>query len=415
MAMLVITRKFQDLKDRDAEGFFSNRGIYHNVFFGCLALWFYAWWFGLWFVELARAFPRDYPGRFFLFASASALAGFALSRLLRCKSLLLGAVPSMAFALGFLLYVIFSRTAGFWNTPALIPSYNFFQGLYRWGWPAFFVSQGLIAAPAKKDVHEALRGTWTFILILTASAVLASSGRALTLRFNLAPSWRSFAGLLPLFAAVGALSALSGKGFSKSLGETTKRLLFFVLPLIFCAVLGLWFVVTLFLSGNPSPLPLYIPLINPLDLLEAFSVLIFLYWQASLGKSGAKEALSRGVLFVIGDIAVFLFVTALLARSMHFYGNIPYGSLFGSDTFQLGLFILWALCGIAHIIAGTRLAFRRIWIAGAALTVVDIAKLLLLDLAAAGAPVRIVSFFAAGLILLFIGWVSPLPPSRKEP
>jgi uncharacterized membrane protein len=148
--------------------------------------------------------------------------------------------------------------------------------------------------------------------------------------------------------------------------------------------------------------------------LEAFSILVFLYWQSSLAKTRPDRALARHALFALTDAAVFFLVTALLARSMHFYGGLPYRSLFASEAFQLGLFILWALYGVAHIIAGTRLGFRRVWIAGAALTVTDIAKLLLLDLSGAGAPVRIISFFAAGLILLFIGWVSPLPPSSKS-
>jgi len=45
---------------------------------------------------------------------------------------------------------------------------------------------------------------------------------------------------------------------------------------------------------------------------------------------------------------------------------------------------------------------------------VDIAKLLVLDLANSGTVTRIVSFFIAGIVLLFIGWRSPLPPKRKS-
>jgi uncharacterized membrane protein len=96
---------------------------------------------------------------------------------------------------------------------------------------------------------------------------------------------------------------------------------------------------------------------------------------------------------------------------MHFYQNIRYNRLFDSALFQLGLFILWALYGIAHIIAGSRMTNRKIWIAGAALTICAVLKLIVLDLAWAGTVIRIVSLFASGLVLLFIGWVSPLPPS----
>jgi uncharacterized membrane protein len=46
--------------------------------------------------------------------------------------------------------------------------------------------------------------------------------------------------------------------------------------------------------------------------------------------------------------------------------------------------------------------------------VVDIAKLLIWDLAGTAPVIRIISFFVAGLILLFIGWVAPLPPSAAS-
>jgi uncharacterized membrane protein len=46
--------------------------------------------------------------------------------------------------------------------------------------------------------------------------------------------------------------------------------------------------------------------------------------------------------------------------------------------------------------------------------VADIGKLLLFDMADIGVPYRILSFFIAGLILLFIGWAAPLPPAGEE-
>jgi uncharacterized membrane protein len=112
---------------------------------------------------------------------------------------------------------------------------------------------------------------------------------------------------------------------------------------------------------------------------------------------------------------VFLWLTAILARSFHFYGHIPYSRLPVSAGFHLGLFIFLAFYGIAHIIAGRRMLLRRVWIAGAVFTAAAIGKLLLLDLAGTGAVTRIFSFFIAGLILLFIGWAAPLPPAEKIP
>jgi uncharacterized membrane protein len=178
--------------------------------------------------------------------------------------------------------------------------------------------------------------------------------------------------------------------------------------------MGIWFLVTLFLSGDPAPLPFNIPNLNPLDLEEAFCIVLFLLWQTALRKRTDLPVMKTQVLVVSIDAAAFLFAIAVCARSVHFYGGVPYDRVFDSDIFHLCLFILWAVYGIGHIIAGSRLSLRQVWIAGTILTVADIAKLLILDLAGTGAVTRIVSFFIAGILLLFIGWAAPLPPAEKN-
>jgi uncharacterized membrane protein len=196
--------------------------------------------------------------------------------------------------------------------------------------------------------------------------------------------------------------------------EFRSRLVFFVLPLILCCIMGLWFMITLFLPGDPAPQPFYIPILNPLDLEEAFCLVLFLLWQSALLNRGDLPVLKKPVLFVVTDVLVFLFAMALTARSVHFYGQVPYYRIFDSPVFHLCLFILWAVYGIGHIIGGSRFSQRKVWIAGAVLTVTDIAKLLLLDMSGTGTVTRIVSFFIAGLLLLFIGWAAPLPPAAEE-
>jgi uncharacterized membrane protein len=194
-----------------------------------------------------------------------------------------------------------------------------------------------------------------------------------------------------------------------------------MLPLILCGILGLWFLVTLFWSGNPKPLPFYIPIINPLDLQQGFCIAGITLWFLQNRKTIASIAKDKS--FILGDLMVFLWITAIIGRSVHFYGkpDIPNIStpvissrILASPSFHLGIFIFWGIYGIAHIILGHRLALRPLWIAGAILTVADIGKLLILDLAGTGAITRIISFFIAGLILLFIGWVAPLPPPVSQ-
>jgi uncharacterized membrane protein len=111
---------------------------------------------------------------------------------------------------------------------------------------------------------------------------------------------------------------------------------------------------------------------------------------------------------------VFLWLTALVARSSHYFLGIPLYKVLFSGQFHLALIVVWGLYGIGHILAGHKKSLRNLWLAGAALTVIDIAKLLFIDLAQTGTITRIISFFIAGLLLLFIGWAAPLPPVSRE-
>ena len=57
---------------------------------------------------------------------------------------------------------------------------------------------------------------------------------------------------------------------------------------------------------------------------------------------------------------------------------------------------------------------KKIWIAAALLGVV-VAKLFLVDLADRGGLFRIISFLSVGVLLLLVGYFSPVPPRQDEP
>jgi uncharacterized membrane protein len=386
-----------------------------------LGIWAFAWWFGGWFYEIYRGLSHP-PEIFFLVCSATALGAYGASRLLRSSVFRLGIIPPFVYGvfifLGFFIFQVHNYLRG---EPWMILSRNYFTGLYLWAWLAFFAVQSLLIVLMRKELRKDLHGIWALIFIFISLEILSASGRALSLSYGLAPAWTSFAGLLPVFAAMMGISFLARRFPAPPSGEADRtgegsgaRLFFYILPLVLSCVLGLWFIVSLFLSGDPAPLPFYIPVINPLDLEEAFCIVLFLLWQSSLLKRGDLPAMKERTLFISIDAMIFLFTSALCARSVHFYGDIPYRRLIYSDVFHLCIFILWAVYGIGHVIAGNKLRLRRLWIAGAVLMVGDVAKFILLDLANAGTALRIVSFFVAGLLLLFIGWAAPLPPSAGE-
>jgi len=66
------------------------------------------------------------------------------------------------------------------------------------------------------------------------------------------------------------------------------------------------------------------------------------------------------------------------------------------------------------MLAATRSGNRVVWLVGAVLLGVVIAKLFLVDLSRSGSVERIVSFVGVGLLMLVVGYFSPLPPARES-
>ena len=73
-----------------------------------------------------------------------------------------------------------------------------------------------------------------------------------------------------------------------------------------------------------------------------------------------------------------------------------------------------AITGVSLMILGNRRASRMVWIAGAALLAIVVAKLFLIELADRGGLYRIVSFIGVGLAFLVVGYFAPVPVKRPE-
>jgi uncharacterized membrane protein len=81
----------------------------------------------------------------------------------------------------------------------------------------------------------------------------------------------------------------------------------------------------------------------------------------------------------------------------------------------VALSIFWTVLALVAMITATRRGLRVLWSCGAALMGVVVIKLFLMDLAKVGGVERIVLFIAVGVLMLVIGYFSPLPPREKKP
>jgi uncharacterized membrane protein len=166
-------------------------------------------------------------------------------------------------------------------------------------------------------------------------------------------------------------------------------------------------------DGSAAPLP-YVPLLNPLELGLCLALAALALWLRALPPSSPWRE-PKGQAVVFGASALALYTGALLRACSH-YGGVAWDAqaLASSWLVQVSLTIGWALCGVAIMVTGTRRALRLVWVVGACLLGVVVVKLFLVDLADRGGLFRILSFLSVGVLLLGVGYFSPVPPGQDD-
>jgi uncharacterized membrane protein len=170
-------------------------------------------------------------------------------------------------------------------------------------------------------------------------------------------------------------------------------------------------------SGNSWPLP-YLPLINPLDGTTLLVLISLICWYRTIRGSLpdlAQHMPQREAMLAL-TATLFIWLNAILLRSIHHWCGVPFTvhDLFSSLTVQTTLSICWCLLALTVMTQATRRGLRLIWMSGAGLLGAVVGKLFLVDLAGHGSIARIVSFVVVGLLILLIGWFSPVPPRAVD-
>ena len=179
--------------------------------------------------------------------------------------------------------------------------------------------------------------------------------------------------------------------------------------------LGAWSLYADGSAGGSAPLP-YLPLLNPVDLAQAFVLLTLMrYWRfLRVVRSDGFARLNKGIPIPALCALAFLWLNAALLRTLHHWFGIPFvfDTMAESTLVQTSLSIFWAVLALAAMLVATRQRWRGVWLVGAALLAVVIAKLFLVDLSKVGSIERIVSFCGVGMLMLIVGYLSPLPPAE---
>lgn len=181
-------------------------------------------------------------------------------------------------------------------------------------------------------------------------------------------------------------------------------------------MLGWFWLANVVSAGEAEPLA-YLPLLNPLELGLLFALgAVFAWARLGLAELGVESLRSRWLTQGVAGASLFALLTAMVMRTAHHWGGVPYqlDALLDSMLVQAGLSIVWTLIALPLMVLGNRLGRRELWLIGAALIALVVAKLFFVELGNRGGLERIVSFIGVGVLLLVVGYFAPLPARKAD-
>ena len=375
-----------------------------------LFVWGALWWFVGGLLELDRHVPAAWAWHSkLLFFAGSCAAFHLLWRGLRwdiARFAALALLPLMALAL-------LGMIAGLGKMP--VSPYHPFASHAYVGWTLAFAFHIWILRAHERDEpwldwwHAA--GFWLLAIVLSWEVGWQIDRYVAGRHVWPLIAWAIVPGILI------AVFASRGERLGWPVSERRKAYLYFgALPLA-VFLLG-WIVLVNFASdGNPAPLP-YVPLLNPLDLAQAGALLAIAMWFVSMRRldiPGARLPKTEAAITVLGAV-LFIALNGALLRSLHHYADVPFrlDAMLGSVLVQAALSLFWSLLALTAMVTATRRALRVLWVVGAALLAVVVAKLFLIDLSNTGTVERVISFIGVGILVIVIGYFAPVPPKAEE-
>lgn len=161
----------------------------------------------------------------------------------------------------------------------------------------------------------------------------------------------------------------------------------------------------------------WLPLVNPLEEGAAFALLgLVVFYRAVDRYYPALLAQARPWPAVAIMAFGFWWLNGALMRALAWYGDVAWNmaSLWDSRLIQTTFALFWMLIALVAMVHATRRASRQEWLCGAALLGVVMVKLMLVDSAGGGGLSRAVAFIGVAILVLSVGYFSPLPPKTGD-
>ena len=362
--------------------------------------WALAWWFGNGLMEIEAFLPPRFEVlAILLFVAGSAGVLGWLEGRLPWSSLRLTVLGQAAALLLVAMGVLTIADHPFENANLL-------------GWMAFYGVYAVLLMQRdhrKSDELETVLpalhalGVWVLVLLLTLEAQWWVTRWTESLS-----AWTLVALIVPTLATMGWVQLASTWPIH------SRPLLYRVqIPAPLAGLSVLWF---LGVSAEPSvALGVYLPLLNPLDAAQAGVLAMVWFWCRGLSEEEHLGITAHRYRATLSALA-FVGLNAAVLRCLHHWTGMAFEleAILASARAQATLSIVWTLVGLGVMVVATRRGWRPVWLVAAALLGVVVAKLFLFDMRDSNTLAAIVSFIAVGLLLLLIGYLSPIPPRRAS-
>lgn len=356
-------------------------------------LWGLAWWTGNGVHEIDRFVAQEVrPDALLAFAALTGWLAAETHR--RDPARMLALTVAVAFAV--------AMPLALWQTVVHAHPFGGSWGAAAW---LLFAVFGLRSLWCLRDDETGAAGAAQFAWWLAWPLSLSLWGARLAMDNGLAQGWLQALLALP-WLALAALGLWRWHWLAFPRGTGANAGLRTPLACVVFAVIACGWTWTLSKAVPATPLP-WLPLLNPAELAQLVALGLGAAWLWS-GHAPAPLAQMRTAMLAAGG---FVLLSASTLRSVHHWGGVPWNpGLPSSGLAQTSLTVLWSVLGVVAWIVGSRRGQRGLWLAGAVLMGVVLAKLLLVDRQHLGGMLGIVSFIAYGVLCTIVGYLAPAPP-----
>lgn len=163
----------------------------------------------------------------------------------------------------------------------------------------------------------------------------------------------------------------------------------------------------------------FISFFNPLEESGIFAILVIVFYFFILYKIFENSVHVKKIhafICAVPSALIFIFANSILIRFLSHTFNVPWISyyLWQNSIIQASLSIFWTLSAFGLLVFANKKSIRAVWFVGISLLVVVVIKLVFIDSVKLEGLIRAFAFIGVALLMLLIGYLTPIPPKKRN-